>query len=85
MNPVVEFEKSFFVKCSFNETNKYFEGAIPRDMVPPLLEKELSVAGISFQPALFTQEEPIEIGLSFAPHSHTLLRLEKGGYNFSFL
>ena len=78
MYPIVEKEKSIFIKCKYNEREQLFEGHLPKDVNSPG-EREDSVASLCFQPKLLSEKEPIEIGVSFGEGGNTLLRIEKGG------
>ena len=77
MNPIIEKDRSFFVKCKYDEKKKFFEGYLPKDVVPSG-EREISIASVSFQPKFNGEKKPIEIGLSFGKDGNVLARLEKG-------
>ena len=77
MNPIVEKERSYFVKCNYDEKNKFFEGHLPKNIAPSG-EREISIASVSFQPKFNGERKPIEIGLSFGENGNVLVRLEKG-------
>ena len=77
MYPIVEKDKSLFIKCEYNERDQVFEGHLPKDVVPSG-EREVSIASLSFQPKLLSEKKPIEIGLSFGEGGNTLLRIDKG-------
>ena len=78
MNPLIETEKSLFIKCPYNERDKYFEGLVPKGMLSLSEEKEITLAGVSFYPKPFAESSSIEVGLSFGEGAHTLLRIDKG-------
>ena len=77
MFPIVEKEKSLFVKCNYNERERLFEGNLPKD-VSSSGEREVSIASLCFQPKLLCEKKPIEIGLSFGEGGNTLIRIDKG-------
>ena len=74
MYPIVEKEKSIFVKCKYNE-----RGHLPKD-VSSAGEREVSIANVIYQPKLLSEKKPIEIGLSFGEGGNTLFRIEKGRF-----
>ena len=78
MYPIIEKEKSVFIKCKYNEREQLFEGHLPKE-VAPSGEREVSIASLCFQPKLLSEKRPIEIGLSFGEGGNTLLRIDKGG------
>lgn len=80
MNPIIEKDKSIFVKCKYNERGEFFEGYLQRDIVSSC-EREVAIAGVSFQPKTLENEKPIEIGLSLGEGGNALLRIEKGMKN----
>ena len=77
MYPIVEKEKSIFVKCNYNERERLFEGNLPKD-ISSFCEREVSIASLCFQPKLLCKKRPIEIGLSFGEGGNTLFRIDKG-------
>ena len=77
MKPIVEKERSFFVKCKYDEKNEFFEGHLPKEGTS-LGERELSIASVSFRPKFNDEKTPIEIGLSFGQNGNVLARIEKG-------
>ena len=77
MYPIVEKEKSVFIKCNYNEREQLFEGHLPKE-VAPSGEREVSIASLCFQPKLLSEKRPIQIGLSFGEGGNTLLRIDKG-------
>ena len=79
MYPIVEKEKSIFVKCKYNEREKLFEGHLPKD-ASSAGEREVSIANVIYQPKLLSEKKPIEIGLSFGEGGNTLFRIEKGRF-----
>ena len=79
MYPIVEKEKSIFVKCKYNEREKLFEGHLPKD-VSSADEREVSIASVIYQPKLLSEKKPIEIGVAFGEGGNALFRIEKGRF-----
>ena len=77
MYPIIQREKSVFVKCNYKEREKYFEGYLQKDFHSSR-EKEVTIASVSFQPKSFLEKDAIEIGLSIGENGNCLFQIDKG-------
>ena len=77
MYPIVEKEKSIFIKCKYNERERLFEGHLPKEAATSG-EREVSIASLCFQPKSLSEKRPIEVGISFGQGGNALMRIDKG-------